>query len=367
MKNVLTLLGLFLSLSAFSSIHSERIDRASNGNRKAHFRIDKNNTIHMVYTGCTDQACKNNELMYATKTPAGTWNIKSLDKRNKNTGLHASIELAPNGTIYIAYNNHSKRELHLMTRPQGESKFDHQVLEKNAGFWITTAFSDRLHIANTTFPLGNGNWTGGFTFWNYNSSRSYQRFTDHTFEAGWFNSLTLDQNKKPVFTYLSKGYFMGNLMVGTIKNNKIEVEVLEIKALKSSIAVDKEGRWHVVYQKVREDDAGYSIDSHDLIYAVKGKNGKWTKTTLEEGGDEFKLDTGLHPNILIDREEKIHVTYRNFLYKTLRYMRKDKNGWSEMQELERGGLYSFMQETKDNKLLITHDTGDTIRMITMDN
>ena len=93
----------------------ESIDEIGISSRSTALKVDADFGIHIAYTSCSDDACEDGELRYASRPlPGDDWTIERVDVR-RDVGWLIGMELDALGYAHVAYCDHDRRLLKYAT------------------------------------------------------------------------------------------------------------------------------------------------------------------------------------------------------------------------------------------------------------
>ncbi len=339
---------------------TETVDRSSNGNRQIAIKATPDGHVHLAYTGCTDAKCKNDELMYSERDSAGKWVSASLDHSKNATGWVPSMAFDSKGTIHVVYVNHYKLpKLQYAYKAAGQSWKTQTVGNVSGGYWTSLAISgDKLYVSNTIFPKDDINKPALQVATLAQGAWTFEQLDD-SFNAGWFTQLAIGADGLPLVAYTATAYPNGDLkLMRKTSSGLWETTAIDDQTIKNSIAVDSKGFVHIAYNRMDEK----FMKTTDLMYATNSPDGKWN-TQLVEGGEYSQQDTGGFPYLVLDSQDRPHISYSDKFHLKLMYARKLGEKW-ELYPLTKNKddcYYSRMDLDTKGGLHLACDTGDRIR------
>jgi len=236
----------------------EKVAKASAGNRKIGLVTDSNGDVHMSYTGCTDNICKESLLEYARRNNQGVWQTHFIDDYKKKTGWFSDLVLTPNNTLHILYTDpHPKMRAKHATAPLApvnEMKWTITPLKNiPGGYWNSLAlFNDKVMASMTSFIGGNLD-KSVLQFGTLGSNGWELNILDNSTEAGWLTHLSVSNTGLAAISYIRNAYPAGTMVIkyqvaeaGGIQWKELE---LDNRSIKSSLVHDKNGIIHGLYQR----------------------------------------------------------------------------------------------------------------------
>jgi len=196
---------------------------------------------------------------------------------------------------------------------------------------VTVISVSGILIASMLIMIGSLNcWTSmpGFSQINYHPADSVFQFggeveqnqsdwwsldiLDYEGMVGWDSQIVVDTKDKVHITYTNDD---GSLKYATNSQGNWRIETINSTCSWKghSMAIDSEDRLHVSYQ---------DFLSHSLQYATKSSE-TWSTLTLDSGGE-----WGLCTSIAIDSEDKVHIGYVSDSTKVLEYATNALGNWS---------------------------------------
>ncbi|MEK6580542.1 MAG: hypothetical protein AABZ55_15070 [Bdellovibrionota bacterium] len=335
-----------------------RIDRGAPGNRMTDMKMDSLGNLHLIYTGCSDNACEKSELFHAMVSSTGKWLKTSVDDNGGDTGWFPSLSIDEQNGLHVFYANHEDQKMRYAYRdPSGQWKVD-DLGKGRGGWWTSSAVSNKgLFVAHTRLPksgwepaalevgtLENGKW-------NF-------EIVDHDRNAGWFSSMALNKEGLPVISYTTV-FSQPQGFLKLAQKTKDGWEILEVDGgvIKSHVAVDSMGWTHVVYQRISPGESSY----FDLMHLTNAPDGEWKKVIVEDGA-KLIVETGGFPRIAIDAKGGLHIAY---VYKNseLRYARKlaGQDQW-EFKNIDPlgNGVYPWILIDTKGRVHVSYEKGTGI-------
>ncbi len=337
---------------------TENVDRIAPGNRMVQLAFDKKGQKHLVYTGCSDNKCESSELYHA-KFENNSWVRSSVDSKGGDTGWFPSISFDANSFAHIFYADHDKQILKYASNQS--SRWAAQKLGEGRGGWWTSSnsFENKVFFAHTKLP--DSGWDGASLEvgtlengkWNYET-------VDGAKNAGWFTSMAVLPNGNPVVSYSSVfSQPVGSVKVAVRQSNRWEITSIDNNAIKHHVAVDSNGKIHVVYQKLVSSSAKLE-PIHDLMYATNS-SGTWKRSKISNANSEI-IDSGYFPRLTVDSQGGIHIAY-TINNDQLTYARKINadSSWEFYTVEDLGGtMYPWIEVEKNGDVHIAFERGGNV-------
>jgi len=353
-------------ISAAPTWTRENIDSVCKGSRATEVEVDREGTVHLAYTGCGVWRRRGGDgdgshLFYAKKVKGGKWVKTLVDSDNNDVGRFPNIGVDSKGGVHLAYKDHINTRLkYAYLAPGTESWEVKRIGKKYMGSWTSSVmYKDVFYVTTTRYlkkynkvprlemgTLRNGEWS-------FESLQSY--------DGGWDTGIAIDANENPIIISHSGSYFRGNSRLTYREDGEWKQMAIDGLSSRHVIAVDSVGHVHIVYGRTsigkKSTDPSAQLD--DVIYATNSPEGIWHKEIL--AGDEGPDADAFFPSLAIDKNDGIHVAYRDYKYNQLRYMRKLGEKWERFLLDEMGRpLYSTMVVDSDNILHISYESADML-------
>jgi len=353
-------------LSAAPTWEKENIDSICKGSRATEVEVDLEGTVHIAWTGCGVWRRRGGDgdgshLFYGKKVKGGTWQKSIVDKSNNDVGRFPSLGIDSKGGVHLAYKDHIEFRLKYAYLAPGTKEWDvTRIGQKYTGSWTSAIMhKDVFYVTYTRYlkkytkvprlvmaTLTNKEWSFEYL---------------QNYDGGWNTGVAIDANENPIIISHSGAYFRGNSKLTYREDGEWKQMAIDGLATRHVIAVDSKGYVHIVYGRTStnksEVDAVGQLD--DVIYATNSPNGNWHKEML--AGDEGPLADAFFPSLAIDKNDGVHVAYRDYKDNKLIYMRNLTGKWerSLLDEMGRP-LYSSMTVDNENILHIAYESADQI-------
>jgi hypothetical protein len=346
----------------------ENVAPSANGNRQMGLALGADHRVHAAFTGCTDSKCKNNDLMYAVRSPEGKWQTAVVDSDKNQTGMFATLVAAADGVLHMFYsNNYKTPALHHAWRSIGSDELPDTAWSTEVagttpgGFWISAAVgpTGELFVANTL--IAGADLMGTLQLATLSGGKWTFATPDTDGDTGWFTSTAILPDGSPVIAYMSDHkYPVGDLMVARRSGTGWVTETVDQNVVKNSMVVDRDGFIHLAYNQV---DAS-NPELRGLSYATNRPDGTWHAQKLIAAAPG--VSTGQFPSIAIDARGGIHIVHYDDPHDRADYARNVGNGWefSEIGAAGQGGYYAELKTDSDGGLHVLWDTGDTLQYVT---
>ena len=287
-----------------------RLDGAgSAGNTTpAKLALDAQGDPHVCYTPGTIRLASFN---------GGKWNIQQIAPRSGLIGYNCAVAIAPDGTPHVTWyhleNPNGSDYLHMKYAVLREGVWIVRTIDFSAqtGKWHSLAIDTQgnPHISYDAFVNGQLK----YAYWNgkswsvkvVDSRETGRRGPDAAYSVGMGSNLLLDREGKVYISYEDNN----SLRYARQKDNSWLVETVDMitpsgswVGYRSGQVLDRRGFPHIAYE-----DAG----------AVKHAywDGKqWRVQVISPTG----LDRSRFPDIAIDREDNLFISYRDALDDSLR-------------------------------------------------
>lgn len=377
-KRFLSLSTITIFTSAFAAPvpkwTNELVARSSNGSRQISIIRPTDGKLRLAFTGCSDLGCNNEELFYSVQETDGKWSSVSLDAENNYTGRYPSMTLTADNILHIFYTNYFglpllRHAYKSMTNEtvlaQGWSK--EIIGKKTGGMWTSaTSLGNQIFVGNTSFPTSNIE-VSVMQVASINPTRTETNppwafeDVDKNWSSGWFSNIAINSNGQPVTVFTQGKFPNGDLFFSQrLPNGKWEQIEIDYEAYKPSMALDQKGFVHLAYTRTDEK----FMTTRDLFYATNAPDGEWHLTKVE-GGEYKEQDTGLFPNLKIDKKGGIHILYKDSFHQKVMYARNLGEGWNiyPVTRNKQDGNYPSMDIDENGDIHAAYDAGFEIRYI----
>jgi hypothetical protein len=265
-------------------------------------RLDTDGNAHTVYGG--------DHLYYAWENGDG-WLVKIVDD-DPTVGLHASLDLDPQGFAHISYYDEPNQALKYAYQDEGgwHTKVLDPNVQNNHGMRIDTSIvvdADGFpHISYCDFI---GDYRKDLKY-AYQDQDGWHIELVESGNEGQMNSLALDDAGRPYISYTHEEeyYGEGRRLKFAYKNAEgWQYEIVDHynKGDDNSLAVDANGNVHL----------SYNIPFSGLVYGYWDTTGWYTRT----------LDSlGYNSSIALDTNGNPHISYGGI---SLKYAYADANNW----------------------------------------
>lgn len=250
----------------------------------------------------------NTSLKYATNA-SGSWVVSTIDD-GSGVGIYSSIAVDSNDKIHIAYSDTTSGELKYATNAAGA--WGYQTLTSGGVFNdIAIDSNNKIHISH---------YIGAFTKVVYitNASSSWQTSEVETLAITANTSIDVDSNQKAYVSYYDG---TNSLRYATNVSGSWQAETLDTGGVgeSPSIAVDSNNKVHISY---------YDAGVHALSY-ITNISGSWVESTVDTTVSAGGL-TGQYSHIALDKNNKVHISYREF-YPTysIKYATNVSGSWEK--------------------------------------
>lgn len=273
--------------------------------------IDSNNRLHISYFDQIDK-----KLKYTTNSSGNayfesSWVVTSVG--GENSGYSNSIAIDSNDKVHISYTDQSYSQVYY-------------------------EFSYNLNYAtNLNFE--------NFGYWNTNVIIGYYGDNDEDEDyAGVFDTaIAIDSNDKihvayhNQYTIGDEGLWYASGKLDSWENSHIDTNTYA--GAYPSIAIDSDSGIHISYSD------SYSHNSINLKYAYSMNGSIWNLSTVDS-----QSGTGIHPSIILDIKNNIHISYSDEQNNDLKYAFSSGNNSWELVTIE-----SIGESHRDSSMVIGSD------------
>ena len=276
-------------------------------------KIDTGGTVGQYTSIVTDAAnvptiayydSSSTDLNLATK-PGASWLIQVVDS-NGSTGQYPAMAIASDGTLHIAYRYQSANDLMYIRGKVGAFSLP-QVLDTagSPGQWNDIALDSAGNPHITHYDSSSTEIRHTFSNAGGNVGSWTTEVVETAGSVGQYTSVAID-GKGDVYA----SYNAGALAVAKRGPGGVWSKVVPdaTSAQYTSMEVEPDGTWHVLY---------YDPSDDDLRYASSGLRGYGPPEVVSYAGS-----AGQYTSVAVDGEGTAHVAYSDSTNSSLKYARR---------------------------------------------
>lgn len=290
----------------------EAADTLGNTGYRTHLVLDAAGLPHVAFTRIEPY-----ELLYATRSAAGTWTTETVDANDGNAeSFYNSIALDQQGVPHIAYYSGAGR-LNYATRG-ATGQWSTKIVDADSLVGKTPSLA--IASSNRAYISYFDERHGDLKLATQNANEWTTTVLDSAGVVGWDTSLALDVRDVPHIAYHE--WVTGQLrylVVGSIP--QVVDEPGPFPTLyNTSLALDGAALAHISYLEA----------THlDLRYAVQKTGSGWTLATPDTTGA-----TGGHTSLALDHAGLPHISYHDRTQGNLRYASLQSDGLWRLETVD---------------------------------
>ena len=283
---------------------SSNLDMSSQAGRWNAIGVDSNGHIHVVQI-----KAESYQIRHSVNEGSG-WNSMKINDCGNTYCWDIHMAIDGNDNIHLAYSTYTSwAETLVYMNYDGTSWTDYTV-SNSAHFGpigIAVDSNNNPHIsyaANGADQCGNGlriaSYTG--TAWTYDTVESGNN-------RGCESAIVIDENDNIYIAYQDRS--SSKLMFATDKSGSWDTYLVETGSSQmypgymTSMAVDKEGQFHIAH---------FDDENYDLRYSTGSPSSGWNTDILDSSGH-----TGRDPSIAVDAANQPHIVYHTWSGGNLKY------------------------------------------------
>ena len=283
---------------------SSNLDMSSQAGRWNAIGVDSNGHIHVVQI-----KAESYQIRHSVNDGFG-WNSMKINDCGNTYCWDIHMAIDGNDHIHLAYSTYTSwAETLVYMNYDGTSWTDYTV-SNSAHFGpigIAVDSNNNPHIsyaANGADQCGNGlriaSYTG--TAWTYDTVESGNN-------RGCESAIVIDENDNIYIAYQDRS--SSKLMFATDKSGSWDTYLVETGSSQmypgymTSMAVDKEGQFHIAH---------FDDENYDLRYSTGSPSSGWNTDILDSSGH-----TGRDPSIAVDAANQPHIVYHTWSGGNLKY------------------------------------------------
>ena len=339
---------------------------AHDSNGYTHIIFRENGSSALLYTTNYFAYLNEGEVVWNDAYIGGLWRTTYV---NTEASVCGDFDLAidSNNRLHISYFDQIDKKLKYTTNSSGYAYFESSwvvtsVGDENSGYSNSIAIdsNDKVHISYTDERYSFGNYEWSYNL-NYATNLNFEYFgywntdvimdcfgdndQDEDFAGVFDTSIAIDSNDTIHVAYYNQNtrydeglwYASQDKLFKTWENNHIDTDTYA--GAYPSIAIDSDSGIHISYS------GSYSHSSTNLKYAYSMNGSIWNLSTVDS-----QSGTGIHPSIVLDVKNNIHISYYDEYNNDLKYAFSSGNNSWELELIE-----SIGESHRDSSMVIGSD------------
>ena len=283
---------------------SSNLDMSSQAGRWNAIGVDSNGHIHVVQI-----KAESYQIRHSVNEGSG-WNSMKINDCGNTYCWDIHMAIDGNDHIHLAYSTYTSWAETLVYMNYDGTSWTEYTVSNSAHFGpigIAVDSNNNPHIsyaANGADQCGNGlriaSYTG--TAWTYDTVESGNN-------RGCESAIVIDENDNIYIAYQDRS--SSKLMFATDKSGSWDTYLVETGSSQmypgymTSMAVDKEGQFHIAH---------FDDENYDLRYSTGSPSSGWNTDILDSSGH-----TGRDPSIAVDAANQPHIVYHTWSGGNLKY------------------------------------------------